>query len=162
MSCCLFRLLSVFLSVISFSQSYSYQELMNYGRNEREMAKMVLLAPYNDPNQRPPGLTRMQDPVDIEVSSYITELSFCEKYQTLIVSGYLRQFWTDPRLTMDDKSPQKIIYQFPDMFHDRKIWIPDTFVVESAKGFLRSATAGENGRTFLRLHSDGFVKSSIQ
>lgn len=126
------------------------------------MAKIVLQAPYNDPNQRPPGLTRMQDPVDIEVSAYITELSFCDKYQSLMVSGYLRQFWTDPRLVTDSKSPRKMIYQFPDMFRDRKIWVPDTFVVESAKGFLREASGGENGRTFLRMHSDGYVKSSMQ
>ena len=41
------------------------------------------------------------DPVNITVSMYVMELHLCEKMQQLVVGGYFRQSWNDPRLKYD-------------------------------------------------------------
>ena len=44
------------------------------------------------------------------------------------------------------------------MFENRKIWIPDTFVVGSSKGYVNEGPS----RSFLRLKADGSVASSFR
>ena len=63
------------------------------------------------------------------------------------------------RLEVDSSGPQRLIYQASDMFSDKKTWIPDTFMIENPSDFLPS---NPNGRSFLRLHSDGYFKTSLQ
>jgi hypothetical protein len=92
---------------------------------------------------------------------YVTELGLCSHSQSLTVGGYLRQSWTDPRLVVDGLPSDTIIYQSKDMFTDIRTWIPDTFIIENTKGFLREPNTG-SGRSFLRLHADGSILSSMQ
>lgn len=120
---------------------------------------MALDSPLNDMYQRPPGQNNPEDPIEIKLTAYITEINICEKSQQMTVSGYFRQFWTDPRLAVSTNAGREIIYQPSDMFHDRKIWVPDTFVVEASKPILQE---GDAGRTFLRLHNDGYIKTSMR
>ncbi len=46
------------------------------------------------------------------------------------------------------------------MFTDRRVWIPDTFIIEEGKGFVRSNELG-TGRSFLRFSANGDVLSSM-
>jgi hypothetical protein len=50
------------------------------------------------------------------------------------------------------------IKKFPDMFDNKRIWIPDTFLVQSLAGYVEDGPS----RSFLMLKADGSVKSSFK
>ena len=55
------------------------------------------------------------EPVDI------LDLDLCFTKQNLVIGGYLRQFWIDPRLAIDGVQPKTVIYQPGDMSENARM-----------------------------------------
>jgi len=136
-----------------------------------------------DKDVRPPGRPNPEDAVKIKASMHIMELNLCKHHQELTVGGYFRQKWNDPRLAYDfgdDSNGEsritmkyyKIILsgkviiishpRFRDMFEDRQIWIPDTFLVEDREGFVHKAGPETGARSFSQVKCCGGVLASFK
>ena len=94
---------------------------------------------------------------------YIMELGLCSKHQELTIGGYFRQFWKDPRLAIDlgDEDEHTETMKFRDMFEDRKIWIPDSFIPGDKYGFLAQKDSA-GARSFMKVQSCGGVLASMK
>ncbi len=57
---------------------------------------------------------------------------------------------------------QREVLSFRDMFSDRKIWVPDTFVVGDKEGWVSQTPAETGGRSFSRVKCCGDVLASIK
>ena len=78
-----------------------------------------------------------------------------------------QDFWS-PEIWPYDHFPNRLlmltylifqtIKKFPDMFDNKRIWIPDTFLVQSLAGYVEDGPS----RSFLMLKADGSVKSSFK
>ncbi len=51
---------------------------------------------------------------------------------------------------------------FRDMFEDRKIWVPDTFLPGDTEGFLNDVQASTGGRSFSKVQCCGGVLASMK
>ena len=75
---------------------------------------------------------RPDDQVTISVSIQLKQIiSLDEKNQVLTVSCFIEQWWNDPRLSWTPASNNNINVL---MLNLKKIWVPDTIVLNSADG----------------------------
>ena len=106
------------------------------------------------------------DPTRVQLTVYFGELGFCSKMQTFYVGGYLRQFWNDPRLAslaaQVDSPAETTVIQERDMFKNRRVWIPDTFLVGSKTALSPDFDPDTGSRSFLRVKANGDVLSSVR
>ncbi|TRY67073.1 hypothetical protein TCAL_03450 [Tigriopus californicus] len=147
------------LALLSFTEARHF----SYKAREQWLAQETIPSNY-DKRFRPPPVSDHEDgPVQVNISMYIQELSICSYRQQLIVGGYFRQFWVDPRLAMTEvEDKDETILTLGDMFVDTPIWIPDTFVVNSKNGLVSDDAPETKGRSFLRVKADGSVLGSTR
>ncbi|TRY67589.1 hypothetical protein TCAL_03467 [Tigriopus californicus] len=155
--------MKVFILTLLALLSLTDARHFSYKAREQWLAQETIPSNY-DKRFRPPPVSGQEDaPVKINVTMYIQELSICPHHQQMVMGGYFRQFWVDPRLAMTEvEDKDETILTLGDMFVDTPIWIPDTFVVNSKNGLLSEDAPETKGRSFLRVKADGSVLGSTR
>lgn len=134
-----------------------YDEVSNDRALDRFFADSILNRDFDIDE-----LPTTEGPTKVNVSMHINDLSLCSKHQELTFGGYFRQFWRDPRLALestDDK--HRLTLRFRDMFKDRKVWVPDTFIIGDRHGFLNKGEAS-GSTSGMKVMACGKVTSSMR
>ena len=111
-----------------------------------------------DIDARPPS----DGPTAVKTSMYVMELGFCPKHQELRLSGYLRQFWNDKRLSVPAIEEKRTTMKMRDIWSDRRIWVPDMFVAGDRGALVAATPAETGGRSFVKVESNGDVLASAK